>query len=146
MKIIQVSWKEFFPKCLPLWKEHWEELGEKQIPFNPDVSFYQVLDQSGCLVILTARKEERIVGYYLFILQPYVHSKGLLFAFEHMFFLTKELRKGWNGVRLMREAAKIAKERGAVCFRANTPNKPRITKLMQSLGFVADGQCFSKWI
>lgn len=146
MKITEVRWNEFFPKCLPLWKEHWDELGDPVIPFNPDVSFYKVLDASGSLVILTLQVKDKIVGYYLFVLQPYVHSRDLLFAFEHMFFLKKELRQGWTGVKLMREAEKVARARGAVSFRANTPSTPRTTKLMEKLGFKTDGQCFSKWI
>lgn len=146
MKLVVVKWNEFFPKCLPLWKEHWEELGDPSIPFNPDVSFYEVLDKSGALTILTLQQENKIVGYYLFVTQPYIHSKDLLFAFEHMFFLKKELRKGWNGVKLMRKAEQLAKEQGAVSFRANTPGTPRTVRLMNLLGFVSDGRCFTKWM
>lgn len=55
----------------PLLMQHWAEIAvHKDIPLDPEWSFYQAMDDAGALKIFTARKDGVLIGYAVFVVRP----------------------------------------------------------------------------
>ena len=101
---------EEFKKVIP---EHYDELCvTKEFPLDPDWDSYQKLGQAGMLRTITCRLEGELIGYIIFFMQPHVHYKGCLTAYEDVYFVKKEYRKGRVGIRLFQYAESVLKSRG----------------------------------
>ena len=98
----------------PLLVAHWKEVAnyQEEIPLEPDWARYQVLEKAGALVILTCRKDLRLIGYSVFILHRHVHYKSCLVGSNDVLFLDAGERKSGSGIRLIKESEKLLKSLG----------------------------------
>jgi ABC-type tungstate transport system permease subunit len=102
----------------PMLQQHFAETGEgvvedKEYPLDVDWGTYGRLEESGALHVFTARDESKLVGYIWFIVNPSLHMKGCLTAYEDIHYLAPSHRKGWNMVNMFKYAEKRMKEIGA---------------------------------
>lgn len=107
-------WSTFHPACLPLFKEHNEEIGEPEdrMPLDPDVDAIEALDKAGMLQILTARHSDDLLGYCTFVISKSLQSKNVLCATQSIYFVKKCERKGSLGLRLYMESIRHLKTKG----------------------------------
>lgn len=117
MVTIQVErWAQFFPDAKQVFPAHWRELAlyQNEIPIDIDEAKYTQLDAVDILLILTARKGGRLIGYYLWFLMPHLHyrSTGPM-GLTDMYFVLPEYRRG-IGVRLFKASETELKKRGVV--------------------------------
>ena len=91
---------------LPLIEEHWElvALNKGSIKLNPDWEQYAALDSSGILKIFTARDNNKLVGYFILLVNNSLHYKDHVFAVCDIIFVTPEARKGATGYKLLKYA------------------------------------------
>lgn len=89
---------------------------------------------------LVVAENSKPVGFAIVGFRPWVLKKDDLLAYELLFYLKPEYRKGQTGKRLFLALEEIARERGAVTMEAGaTTNiaKGRVGKLLERVGYTA---------
>lgn len=87
----------------PLLKLHWEEIGVFN-KLNPNWEWYQILEDKKVLHIITARDDQKLIGYYISIISPHIHYANILIAENDILYLHKNYRKGLTGYKLIKFA------------------------------------------
>jgi hypothetical protein len=54
--------------------------------------------------------DEELIGYIVFTIQPHLHYKTCKTAFEDVYYIKKEYRRGRTGIKLFQYAEKVLKE------------------------------------
>ena len=131
-----------------LLEEHWEEvaLNKDKIKLNPDWDAYHDLEQKGMLKAFTAREGDKLVGYFVVVVQRNLHYKDHLFASNDIVFLHPDYRKGRTGIKLIQFAEKCLKEDGVSVLAINTKVHKPFDNLMQFLKFSLVERIYSKYI
>jgi len=121
----------------PLLEEHWKEiaLNKDKIALNPDWRAYADLDSINALRIYTARKDEKLMGYFVVIVSRSLHYRDHLFANNDVIFLTKGARKGLTGVKLIKFAIESLAKEGITKLHVNTKAHQPFDAILERLGF-----------
>lgn len=121
----------------PLLQQHWEEiaLNKDIIKLNPDWKAYGELDRVNALRVFTARKDGKLVGYFVVIVSKALHYADHLFANNDIIFLTKPARKGLTGVKLIKFAIDSLKAEGITKLHINTKAHQPFDPILERLGF-----------
>jgi len=84
---------------------HYDELCvTKDFPLAPDYEAYGRLYMAGMLKCITARDATGLIGYVIFIVHPHLHYVTCKTAFEDIYFVKKEHRRGRTGIKLFKFA------------------------------------------
>jgi hypothetical protein len=133
-------WKE----AQPLTRPHWEEIAKNKglLRLNPDLEKYALLDRSGNLLLVTARFDGRLVGYFLWIVMGHPHYRHVLVAEEDLHFLSPEYRSGGAhgegrqyGFKLLEAARDAAIAAGAQLLTMREKVGHEHSSIMSGLGF-----------
>lgn len=121
----------------PLLEEHWKEiaLNKEKIKLNPDWRAYADLDSINALRIYTARKDGKLMGYFVVIVSKSLHYRDHLFANNDIIFLTKPARKGLTGVKLIKFALDALEAEGVTKVHINTKAHQPFDAILERLGF-----------
>jgi GNAT superfamily N-acetyltransferase len=140
-------WSQYYPDCLDLWAEHYDEIAADKVrqAMSPDVKFYEVCDNAGVLSILTARHKGKMIGYFISVLRRHTHYDTYC-AFEDAYFMSREYRKGFAGVRLIKEAEKVLKRRGVQKIFVMTKGFKNLGAIFERLGYGLTDLTYAKWI
>ena len=96
--------------------KNWEETGF-DFPFNPNVSAYQALYESGlCFALRAANEYGDVIGYCTVVVVPHAHNPEVIVASNDALFVDKPYRNGIVPGRLILSAEKHAREMGATRF------------------------------
>jgi len=134
------DWKEIIP-------EHYEELSvTKQYDVEPDWAKYHSLAEAGVLKVFTCRKEQELIGYIVFFVSPHMHYMSCLTAFEDVYYLRKQYRKGRTGIKLFQKAEQYLKELGVNRILYSTKLHLDNSKLFEYLGYTFFEKLYSKLI
>lgn len=130
----------------PLLEEHWKEiaLNKETIKLNPDWRAYSELDSINALRIYTARKEGKLMGYFVILVSRSLHYKDHLFANNDIVFLTKSARRGLTGLKLVKFAVESLQAEGVTKLHVNTKTHQPFDPIMERLGFEEIETVFSK--
>ena len=133
-------------KIEPLLEQHYKEiaLNKDIIKLNPDWRAYAQLDAINGLRIYTARKDGKLMGYFVVIVSRSLHYKDHLFANNDVIFLTKTARKGLTGMKLVKYAIESLKAEGVTKLHINTKMHQPFDPIMERLGFEEIETVFSK--
>ena len=98
---------------LILASQHYYEVESKSeyIPFNPNYNSFKSLLDAGMLLLVSAREDGKMVGYFLMIVTEDL-TTGSPCAQEMGIFVSKKYRGGTTFVRMEKEMARLLKERG----------------------------------
>jgi hypothetical protein len=98
-----------------LMRRHWEEIAQNKqlLNLNPDVEKYELLDAAGKLLLVTARCQGVLVGYFLWVLVDHPHYRDVRVADDDLHYLAPEFRVGLSGYNFVKRACEFAIERGA---------------------------------
>jgi hypothetical protein len=79
---------DVWPEAEPLTRGHWEEIAKDKglLTLNPDLDKYRSLDAGGHLLVLTARADGELIGYFVWIVIAHPHYKHVLVAEEDLHF------------------------------------------------------------
>lgn len=131
-----------------LLNSHWEEiaLNKEHIKLNPDWEVYQSLEDQGKLKIFTARDNDILVGYFVVVVGVNMHYKDHVFACNDVLYLSKEHRKGFTGIKLIKFAEKCLKNDGVSVLTINTKVHQPFDRLMDFLKFRKVERVYSKYL
>jgi GNAT superfamily N-acetyltransferase len=105
---------DFHRDAEPLFPKHYEELTLNKGKYKQAlyVEKYLAAETAGILLIVTARDEGHMFGYYIAAILPHLHYKdnGLM-ASTDMYFIDKEYRKGNIGFRFVHFIEERLKEK-----------------------------------
>ena len=89
-----------------LLKKDYEEIehNKELRSLDPDWDIYAILEEQGSLMIFTCRDGLKLVGYFVVVTTPDLHSKGSTLAVADVIFLDKEYRSGLTGHKLFKFA------------------------------------------
>jgi hypothetical protein len=133
---------EELEKLFPL---NYEELCvTKDFPLAPDYDAYRRLAEAGMLRCITVRADEEVIGYAIFIIQPHLHYRTCKTAFEDIYFIRKEYRKGKIGIRLFQYAEQVLKGIGVQRIIMHTKVHLDHSRLFEYLGYKWTDKLFTK--
>ena len=125
--------------------DHYDELCvTKDFPLAPDYEGYGRLYNAGMLRCITARSEEGLVGYVIFIVQPHLHYRTCRTAFEDIYFLKKEYRLGRTGIRLFQFAEEALRADGVNRIIFHTKVHLDNSRLFEYLGYKHTDKLYTK--
>ena len=138
------QFKEEFMRVLPA---HYDELCvTKEFPFDPDWDAYDRMAQAGMLRTITVRNDAELIGYIAFFIQPHLHYKSCKMAFEDVYYLKPEYRKGRIGIKMFQYAEMALKRIGVNRINIHTKVHLDNTRLLKYLGYNFTDKIFTKVI
>ena len=135
----------FIDELQSILPKHYDELCvTKDFPLMPDYEAYGRLYMAGMLRCITVRDDAELIGYALFIVQPHLHYKSCKTAFEDIYFLKKEYRKGRLGIRLFQFAEKELRNEGVNRIVMHTKIHLDNSSLFEYLGYKLTDKLYTK--
>jgi len=136
------KFKEEFMRVLP---GHYDELCvTKEFPFDPDWDAYDRMAASGFLRTITVRNDSELIGYIAFFIQPHLHYKSCKVAYEDVYYLKPEYRKGRIGIKMFQYAESALKRIGVNRIIVHTKIHLDNSRLLEYLGYNWTDKVFSK--
>lgn len=124
---------------------HYDELCvTKDFPLAPDYEAYGRLYVADMLRCTTARDDDGLIGYAIFIVQPHLHYKTCKTAFEDIYFLRKEHRLGRTGIRLFQFAEEALRAEGVDRIIMHTKIHMDNSRLFEYLGYKHTDKLYTK--
>ena len=137
----------FLPEFEKLFPLHYEELCvTKEFPLEPNYEAYRRFGEAGLLRSVTCRIDGELVGYIVFTLSPHLHYKSCLTAYEDVYFVKKEHRKGRIGIRLFQYAEQALKRIGVKRVVMHTKVHLDNSKLFEYLDYKLTDKVFTKML
>jgi GNAT superfamily N-acetyltransferase len=142
--------EETLSQCLdearPLLVDHWENiaLNKDTIPLNPLWNIYEKLEETGNLKIITARQDEKLVGYAAYVISPSLHYSSEIIADADVFWLDPNHRKGMAGMRLFKHAEKVLKSYGVTRILNKVKIHFDVGKVFERMGYNPIERVYSK--
>jgi GNAT superfamily N-acetyltransferase len=125
-----------YADALELTRLHYEEIAPYQDIFKlkPDLDSYHRLEKSGALVVITAREDGILVGYFLMIVRSHPHYSDTIVANEDMKYVHPDYR-GKTGMGLIRFAEQEARRRGCKVMLQRSKARSEHGSLYRRLGY-----------
>ena len=142
--------EETLSQCLdearPLLVDHWENiaLNKDTIPLNPLWNIYEKLEETGNLKIITARQDEKLVGYAAYVISPSLHYSSQIIADADVFWLDPNHRKGMAGMRLFKHAEKVLRSYGVTRILNKVKIHFDVGKVFERMGYDPIERVYSK--
>jgi hypothetical protein len=132
----------------PLLDAHYLELAKNQerIKLNPDWARYTAMEAAGSLLLFTARKDGKLIGYAAFFAGPHPHYTDLMLVSNDLLFLDAEHRVGRTGVRLIKycEEQIAATYSGQTCITWHAKERTALAGMLPRMGYCVQDIVLSK--
>lgn len=148
-------WADYYRDCLDVWAAHYDEIaGDKdRMAMKPDLALFEQLDAQGALQIVTARRDEVLIGYVLIVVRPHPHYADVLCGFEDAYFLLPSERKGnglgfrsQTGVQMISFALDQLKTRGVQKVFFHTKECRNVSAVLRRLGMKKCDEVLTMWL
>lgn len=134
---------------------HWEEVESHQdvSPIDMDWQGYLALERQGRLKIGSLWLGPKLIGYASFFLYCPLHHRRTLWAISDAIYVDPDHRKGWAGVKLVKESERGLKGFGAkvILYSVKTDrnlsrkrDRDSVGLLLERLGYGSFDQSWSK--
>jgi len=131
----------------PLILQHNQEVAYRgNPPLDPDWDTYFQIESQDKLRVFTARDDNKLVGYFVFILLDSLHYKGLKIAYHDLLFVLPEYRSHKIVIDLFQFAEKYLEEDGIDHILFNSTTIKPLDKLLERFGFTHTESVFIKKI
>jgi len=142
------SYDNVIGEIKPLFDLHYDEIANDKdvIKLNPDYDTYKRLCDAGMIKIITARDDDKLIGYCVCIIKYHLHYKDSLTALNDIFYIAKEYRKGLIGVKLFIKTEEILKKYGVQRVAMNTKTHHDVGVIFDRLGYKETERVFTKII
>ena len=140
---------DIFDELQPLIKLQFEELERPLTPdhdLDPDWERYYYIEKLNLLKVITCREKGKLIGYAFFTVGGHLHSRHCLTAYEDVYFLKKEYRKGRIGIQLFKYAEEYMKSIGVNRIFYTTKVHSDNSRLFEYLGYTLIEKVYSKLI
>lgn len=140
--------KNCLEEMKPLLQEHYEQVAmyKDKIPLEPDYDKYLDLCDSGILHIVTARDEDKLIGYYISMMVPHIHYSSHKFAVNDILYIDEEYRKTLVGLEMFKFAEKCLKEEGVSVMTIHMKTSLPFDSLCEGLGYDYAERNYTKYI
>lgn len=120
--------------------EQWEEMaqGFEGMTYQPNWALYLAAEERGVGMLLTAREDEVLLGYFGFLVHPHLSAQAQLAATSTPYYVRKmhnNLTRGLVLRSLIRESVKKLKSRGVSLISIRTHHWASAGKILESLRF-----------
>lgn len=134
MEIRRTTWVETFarPEFQQIIKDYADESGSPFMRGAPNPDEYIAAEKAGAFIPVGVFDGGRIVGGVNIMIHRIPHYQEVLASVESIF-LAKEFRHGTAGLRLLREAEKVARDAGAQVLMVGTRCGSRFEELCRRL-------------
>jgi GNAT superfamily N-acetyltransferase len=131
-----------------LFQKHWEEIAlfKDKMKLNPDWNYYEMLYKEGMLGLYTARKNNKLVGYFVVVAKEHPHYKDHTVAANDILFVDPDHRKGLVGYKLIKFAKENLKELGVSVLSINFKTHKPFDKILERLGFENTEKLYTVYI
>lgn len=142
----QEQWPDVSRELKALVAIQWQEiaLDKEEIPLDPDWSLYDRAHQKGIVNITTIRDGERLVGWYVNLVQAHPHYKTTLFGFLDLYYVLPAYRLPTVGMRLFGEMEKAMRALGVKELISITKMHHNIAPVFDRLGWRETGITYTK--
>jgi hypothetical protein len=132
----------------PLLAAHYHEIAwyQDKIPFDPDWERYAAMAELGIIHIVTARDDERLIGYFVSLVSPGMHYKQTLYALNDVLWLHPDYRGGTTAYKMFQYAFVQLKALGVDCISIHMKTDAPFEKLCQKLGMQKQEYLYSIYI
>lgn len=140
-------WALVCHELLPYFTASWLEVEASEVPeltLNPDFARYDALAAQGALQLITAREDQRLLGYHLSVVYHHLHYQGVLAAHTDTFYLLPAQRKGWTAYRLLQAVEAAWRRRGVQVAIVMGKQERPMNGFFQRLGWQASEQTYVK--
>ena len=135
----------FLKEMEVLFPLHYEELCvTKDFPLSPDYEAYKRLADAGMLRCITVRADDEMIGYAMFFIRPHMHYSTCKTAFEDLYYIRPDYRRGRVGIRLFKYAEDVLKGIGVNRIIMHTKIHMDNSKLFEYLGYTWTDKLFTK--
>lgn len=141
-------WPDFIKEAQPLLPLHWEELAlnKDKVPLDPDYAVYDAADSKGNVLVVTARDESKLIGYFIGFLSPGLHYKTCRTLQGDIFYIHPDYRGAGCGIHLFNQVRIDAmKEQVQRIFIGSKMHKD-VSFLFERLGYIEVERYWSLWI
>jgi len=136
---------QFLPEFEKLFPLHYEELCvTKEFPLEPDLDAYRALANAKMLRCITCRADSELIGYIVFTISRHMHYRTCITAFEDLYFVRKDYRKGRVGIKLFQYAEKVLRQFGINRIVMHTKVHLDNSRLFEYLGYKWTDKVFTK--
>jgi GNAT superfamily N-acetyltransferase len=140
------TWADIWRDGQEIFKIHYDELAlhKEAMPLGLDNDAYADLERKGYLLVVAARRDGALIGYYMAIVvahHPHNKDAGKVSTTDFFYILPSE-RRGGAGVKLllaaMRELKRIGVKKASVSTKLKFSNR----ELFEKLGWEATDLVF----
>jgi GNAT superfamily N-acetyltransferase len=155
LKFAVETWADIWRDGQEIFKQHYDELAlhKEAMPMGLDNDFYTDLQARNFLLVVTARRDGRLVGYYMAIVvhhHPHNKDAGAVSTTDFFYILPHE-RKGGAGAKLLAFVGGTESLLGGELARSGIKKATLTTKrkfanieLMEALGWSNTDLVFQK--
>jgi GNAT superfamily N-acetyltransferase len=138
--------RQVYDEMKALLVPHYEEVAKDKHLFRlaVDESFYDAIQARGNLVIVTARHEGRLAGYFVWFTAQHPHYKNVRVAEEDVHFMLPEYRRGMAGYMLIKRAVELVGTVGVKHWKAREKIGHEHPALWKRLGFKPTDVVYAK--
>lgn len=146
LDIREIDATQYIADAWPLLADHREELATNKelMILKPDMPVYIHLEDNGALLSLGAFDGDRIVGYSVNIMSRNLHYADLMMCQNDVLYLDPAYRTGPNGLRLIRETERLARERGCHLMLWHAKPGTNLLAMLPKLGYGTQDVVFSR--
>jgi hypothetical protein len=141
-------WSQALPEMMGLFAAHWDECAadKDKIGLDLDLDQYAEMERQGKLHLITARKNGQLVGYYVWIVGTLRHYRTVLAGLGDLYWLRKDCRKWFGGIRLFLVSEKHLKSLGVKKLFSVSTSRGPVDRLFIRLGWMKTETVYCKWI
>lgn len=97
----------------------------------PHRAIYDALEQAGAVTLIAIRSDGALIGFLVLLVSMNPHYSQVLGAVES-YFVAAARRKTGAGLALLREAERVAKDRGAVALLISAPARGQLADVLHA--------------
>jgi N-acetylglutamate synthase-like GNAT family acetyltransferase len=132
----------------PMLELHYQELAldKDKVPLSPQYDIYIQRERLGELIMMAARKDGELIGYFFGFISPGLHYSTCLTCIMDIFYIHPDHRGSMCGVRLFKTVEKELKRRGVDRWFVGSKCHLDASWLFERLGFERVEVTYSKYI
>lgn len=139
---------ECIAEMQPMLEAQWEEVegNQEELPLEPDYEQYQKLCDANMLQVVTARLDDKLIGYLVTFVVPHLHHMNTRWASSDVFYIKPEYRKTAVAAKLIQLTENILRDQGVKMLSLHMKAQVPFDKLAEGCGFDKFEMTYSKYI
>jgi GNAT superfamily N-acetyltransferase len=133
------TWADIWRDGQELFRQHYDELAlhKDAMPMGLDNDFYSDLQARNYLLVVTARRDGGLIGYYMaIVINHHPHNKDAgKVSTTDMFYLARSERRGGAGVKLLKAVERELRAQGVKKATISTKKHFENAELLALLGW-----------